>query len=109
MTDYNFIIIYSTTPSEEVALTISNILISKKLAACVNILSPVKSVYSWENKVCQDIETPFIIKSKSSFFAKIAEIIREKHPYDTPCIVSLPINNIEEKFSSWMISSLNPP
>jgi periplasmic divalent cation tolerance protein len=96
--------IYTTTPSLELAKNISKHLVESKLAACANIHGPVQSIYSWEGQIENSEEFTIILKTRSSLFSKASEKINELHPYSNPCIVSLPFENGEANFLNWITS-----
>jgi periplasmic divalent cation tolerance protein len=63
----------------------------KGLAACVNILAPVQSVYRWQGKIQRDAEIPLLIKTTQGRYQELEQAIAEAHPYDVPEIIALPI------------------
>lgn len=98
------IIVYCTTPSLNEAKVIAEALVNSKLAACVNIIDNIKSFYLWKDKVCNDSETVMIIKTKKELFSQVQTKIKELHSYDTPCVLSIPVDNVEKKFDNWVNS-----
>ncbi|XP_065314980.1 divalent-cation tolerance protein CutA-like isoform X2 [Gordionus sp. m RMFG-2023] len=81
---------YVTTPNYDLAHDISQKLVKENLAACVNIIPKIKSIYKWKGIIQEDEEYFMIIKSKNSLFNEMSECIKNMHPYDTPEIISLP-------------------
>ncbi len=98
----NYILILSTTPTRLLAQKISKILVKEKLAACVNISSPIESTYFWKGKICCEKEFLLLIKSKKSLFKKIEKRIRELHTYEVPEIIALPILQGNEDYLTWI-------
>ena len=88
-------LLYSTAPDVETAQKIADTLVTEKLAACVNILAPMTSVYEWDGALEHAGETPMIVKTANSSAAK--DRIIALHPYDCPCVIAL---NIDEAASS---------
>jgi periplasmic divalent cation tolerance protein len=86
------IIIQTTCSSKKEAKKIAKLLVKEKLAACVQ-LSKIKSIYSWENKLCVDTEVRLNIKTKKENFKKIQRKIKENHSYDLPEIIEIKITN----------------
>lgn len=86
------IIIQTTCSSKKEAKKIAKLLVKEKLAACVQ-LSKIKSIYSWENKLCVDKEVRLNIKTKKENFKKIQRKIKENHSYDLPEIIEIKITN----------------
>ena len=101
--DRKFIIVLITTPSREVAEKIANILLEKKLAACVNLMAPIFSLYTWEGEVNRDDEVLLIVKSKSDLFqSDLVAVVQDVHPYDVPEIIALPILMGSTNYLAWI-------
>lgn len=99
---------YVTVPSEEVAKTIGKGLVREKLAACVNIVPQVTSIYTWENEINEDTELLLIIKTRTSRLTELIQYVRSHHPYKVFEVVSLPIESGNEPYLKW-ISEVVPP
>lgn len=80
----------------------------KRLAACVNILSPVQSVYHWEDKIQKSIEIPIMIKTTASCYSAIQTEIVSQHPYQTPEIIAWQLMGLETYFD-WVRSNVKTP
>ena len=100
------IIILTTTSSNKEAEIIGNKLIDKKLAACVNIIPNIKSIYYWEGKINKDSEYLLIIKTVKRAEEDIFENIRKLHSYDTPEMISIPITGGEKNYLNWLSKSV---
>jgi len=96
-------LIYITAGSVEEARTIGNKLVSDKLAACVNIIDNVRSMYWWEGEVQDDKEVILIAKTRESLVPELVEKVRSIHSYSCPCIVSLPILDGNRAFLDWIV------
>lgn len=96
-------VIYCTVPNEFTANLIATTLVDENLAACVNILPNVTSVYKWDGILQTDSELLLIIKSQQSMFTSIELRIKELHEYSTPEIISLPIDNGSEEYQNWIV------
>lgn len=96
------IVLLCTVPNEEVANKIAHVLVEGKLAACVNIVLGLVSVYSWKGEICRDNELLCIIKSRDALFEKIEAAIRSVHPYEVPEIIALPIIKGHAPYLSWI-------
>jgi len=95
--------IYITAGSVKEARTIGNKLVSDRLAACVNIIDNVSSMYWWEGEIQDDKEVILIAKTKESLVPELVEKVRSMHSYSCPCIVSLPILNGNKAFLDWVV------
>lgn len=102
----NPIIVLCTTPDYDCAKKIAQILVEKKLAACCNIIPGLTSVYSWKNKIQEDIESLLLIKSAKQKFELLKEEILLVHPYDLPEIISLDVSEGHKKYLEWVFSSV---
>jgi periplasmic divalent cation tolerance protein len=98
----NLIVLLCTCGSEEEGLRIAERLVESKLAACVNLLEGVRSVYRWQGKVETSQEVLLLIKSVAERFEEIQARITELHSYDTPEIIALPIIAGSEKYLAWI-------
>jgi periplasmic divalent cation tolerance protein len=98
--------IYMTAGSKAEAQKIGNALVKSQLAACVNILDNMQSIYRWEGKLQQDSEVVLIAKTIESLVAQLIEKVKSLHSYDCPCIVSLPISDGYPPFLDWIQSEV---
>ena len=99
MNEYSIII--TTFSDKESAVAISKLLIEKRLAACVQMF-PVESIYSWQDKICQDNEVTLFIKSKTSLFEEIKKMIKENHSYEVPEIIQVPVTDGLPEYLKWI-------
>ena len=98
----NSIIILVTAGSETEAETIAKALVAERLAACVNILNPVRSIYRWEGKVTDDRECLLIIKTQVERFAVVEEKVKALHSYQVPEIIALPVVQGSTPYLHWL-------
>ena len=84
--------------AEKIAQTI----LEKRIAACVNITSELKSVYWWKGRKETTIEKLLIIKTKSSLFVSLEKLVRSVHPYEVPEIIALPIIRGHKPYLNWI-------
>ena len=104
----DFIIIETSTPSIDLANKISKILLDKKIAGCIE-LQESTSNYFWQGKISKSTEIILKIKTQEKFFGEISFLIKKNHSYEIPQIISTKINNIDESYRDWLISSLRKP
>ncbi|CCW60602.1 unnamed protein product [Phytomonas sp. EM1] len=98
-----FSICYVTTPTMIVASTLSKILVqNRRVAACVNIVPSVTSVYEWEGELKEDTECLMIIKTQTSRVKDIIELVKANHPYDCPEIISMPMGEGYVPYLDWI-------
>jgi len=98
----NYIVALVTVPSEEVGTAVAHALLDRRLAACVNIVPAVNSLYVWEGELCSDDEVLLVIKSKAALFDELASVVQDAHPYDVPEIIALPIVAGSQDYLDWI-------
>jgi len=101
-----YIIIFITTSNKKEAEKIAKALLKNKLAACVNILDRVKSIFRWQGKVDQANEALLIIKSHRKKLSKIIKLVKSLHSYEVPEIIAVPISGGYKPYLKWIDESL---
>ena len=96
------IVILVTAGSEAEAEKIATALVEEQLAACVNILSPIRSIYCWEGKVVDDREWLLLIKTRAARFAAVEARVKALHSYQVPEVIALPIVAGAEGYMRWL-------
>ncbi len=96
------VLCYATFPNQKIAQQIAENLLDRKLIACANIFPGVTSLYHWENKLVQDSEAVMIAKTVTQHENTILTLIKNLHPYDTPCIIFMPVKSGNIDFLSWV-------
>ena len=94
--------IYVTAGSMNEAKKIGKALVSNRLAACVNIIDNMHSMYWWEEEIQNDNEVILIAKTMESLVLTLIDKVKSMHSYDCPCIVSLPILDGNKAFLEWI-------
>jgi periplasmic divalent cation tolerance protein len=95
-----------TVPDEETAGLIADALVSEKLAACVNIVPAIMSVYRWNDAIEHDQELLLLIKTSESVWPLLEARILELHPYELPEIIAVPIHTGQADYTQWIKNSL---
>jgi len=95
-------IVLTTAGSPEEAEKIARALVERRLAACVNIVPQIQSVYRWKDKIEQETEWLLIIKTKTNLFESVADAIKELHSYELPECVMLEVSSGSERYLNWM-------
>ena len=99
-------LVYMTAGNKAEAETIGSALVKSKLAACVNIIDQMNSIYMWEGELQQDAEVILIAKTTEKHVPDIVNKVKALHSYDCPCIVSLPVSDGNPAFLDWIIDSV---
>ncbi|MGM0452505.1 MAG: divalent-cation tolerance protein CutA [Thermodesulfobacteriota bacterium] len=94
--------VYMTAGSKDEAVAVGEALIEAGLAACVNIIDSMNSIFMWEGRVEQDTETVLIAKTTAERVPELVEKVKSVHSYECPCIVSLPIADGNPAFIDWI-------
>ncbi len=97
-----FIVALVTCGSEEEAVNIANALVEARLAACVNILSPIRSIYRWEGKIWDEKEWVLFIKTQKQNFDALEKKVKSLHSYSVPEIIALPITEGSSSYLEWL-------
>jgi periplasmic divalent cation tolerance protein len=98
------VLVYATFPSPELAERIGGHLLARRLAACVNILGPVTSLYMWAGERCREVETAALIKTRHGVLAEAVAALRAAHPYENPAVVALAADGGSADFLAWVAS-----
>ena len=101
----NELIIFVTASGSEEASLIASSLVEERLAACVNIVSNIESVYRWQGEVTRNTETLMIVKTTDERYAELERRIKELHSYTTPEIVALKIERGSKAYLGWLRES----
>ncbi len=96
------IVVFVTCGSKEEASKIARSLVEERLAACVNIFSPIRSIYRWEGKICDDEEWLLIVKTQKRRFEELEKKVRSLHSYSVPEIIALPITQGSSSYLRWL-------
>ena len=96
------LLVLTNLPDRAAAERLADALIEKRLAACVNILAPCRSVYRWKDSVQHDEEHPLLIKTTAERYAELETAIRAAHPYDLPEIIAVPIELGLPAYLDWI-------
>jgi periplasmic divalent cation tolerance protein len=105
---HDSLIVFCTCESEDEALRIAEALVNGRLAACVNVLPGVHSIYRWKGEVERAREVLLLIKTTVERFPALRDRVGELHTYETPEIIALPVAGGSEKYLSWLEEQVSP-
>lgn len=103
------IVVLSTAGSPEQADLLARELVTRGLAACVNVVPGIRSTYRWQGKICQDGELLLVIKTLEGQFERVREAIRELHSYDLPEVIALPVRQGDPSYLEWIAAGASAP
>jgi periplasmic divalent cation tolerance protein len=98
------VFVYTTWPSVVEAEKAGNALVGARLAACVNVLPGMISVYRWQGAVERAEEAVMIVKTRASLAEAVRASVKATHPYDTPAIVVIPAESVDERYFAWILA-----
>jgi len=101
-----YIVIFITAANKKEGTYIAQALIKKKLAACVNIIDKIESLFCWKGKLERAREALLIIKSKKEKLTKIIKTVKSMHSYEMPEIIALPLTGGDKPYLRWIDESL---
>lgn len=102
-------VVFTTAGDSTEAEKIARALVDRRLAACVNILPQVRSIYRWQSNVEDAAEILLVIKTTAAQFPAVCGAIRELHSYDVPECIALPITDGSPDYLKWLTESVQPP
>lgn len=103
-TDVSVVLV--TAPDGDTAERLGRLLVEERLAACVNVVPAITSIYRWEGRVESDQETLLVIKTSTGGFETLRRRVVELHPYDTPEVLALDVRNGSREYLDWVLGSV---
>ena len=100
--DDQFILVYTTFETQDDAEAVGRALVEQRLAACVNILSGMTSIYRWNDAIERASEVVMIIKTRHDLEGPVLAATQKLHPYDTPALIVLPVLACSSAFGAWI-------
>ena len=100
-----FVVVLVTCGSEEEASKIAHALVDERLAACANMISPIRSIYRWQGKIWDEREWLLVVKTRETRFQDLEKRVKSLHSYQVPEIISLPILAGSSSYLSWLEES----
>jgi len=104
-TSAEFVVVLVTVSGADAGARIAEALVTERLAACVNVVGPIRSIYSWENVLHREEEHLLLIKARGASFDALASRVRQLHSYATPEIIAVPISDGSEDYLQWLAAA----
>src|SRR5271157_2997369 len=103
----NACIVLTTISSKDGAEKLAQQLVERRVAACVNIVGPIRSVYRWKQKIEHEEEYLLLIKTTTEHAAQLQAVLEELHPYELPEYVELAVDGGSEEYLAWLTGEVN--
>jgi periplasmic divalent cation tolerance protein len=100
--------IYMTAGNMEEAVKVGKVLLEEKLAACINIIDNMRSMYVWKGKIQNEQEVVVIAKTTEEKIPALIETVKSVHSYECPCIIAIPVESGYLPFMEWVKQEVNP-
>ena len=101
------LVVLSTFPNDAAARAAAEVLVSERLAACVNIVHGVESIYRWQGNLEHSAEVLAVIKTTAARYADMEQRLRALHPYEVPEIIALPATAVAESYLRWAAEAVD--
>ena len=101
------LVVITSLPNIEVAKSLARTLVEENLAACVQLLNGMQSIYRWEGKICQEHEVLLSAKTTASKWLEISSFIQKQHPYDVPEILAFSPEQYAQQYGEWVQTEVN--
>ncbi len=100
--------VYITAASQDEAARLGRSLVEARLAACANVIGPLRSFYWWDGAVREDTEVALVLKTRADLVDAVIAKVKDEHSYDCPCIVALPIEAGNPEYLAWIDAETLP-
>ena len=102
------LVVLCTCPDEATATGIATALLAEKLAACVNCVAGIRSMYRWDGQIRDDTEVLLVIKTSAARYGALEALLQARHPYEMPEIIALPVVAGAADYLSWIRQATSP-
>ena len=106
--DEELVVVFCTVPDAAEGRALGRMLVERRLAACVNVVDGLTSIYRWQGTIHEDPESLLVIKTRRSAFAALAEALAAAHPYEVPEVVALPAAAVHAPYLDWALKQTQP-
>jgi periplasmic divalent cation tolerance protein len=102
------LVVFSTFPTADKAAEVARTLVTEQLAACVNLVGPVRSIYRWKGEISDDSETLAVIKTTAERFDALKARLVELHPYEVAEVIAMPVEAGHAPYLAWVEAETKP-
>jgi periplasmic divalent cation tolerance protein len=103
------LMVFVTVPDPETGARLGRVLVEEGLAACVNVIPGLRSIYAWQGKICDDAEALCLIKTRRAFYQRLRERLPALHPYEVPEIIGFAPDEGNAPYLRWLVESTRDP
>lgn len=96
------VVVVVTVPDEEQGARIGRLLVEERLAACVNVMGGIRSIYRWKGEICDEGETLLWVKTRFDLLPRLQDRLRQVHPYEVPEVIAMDISQGLPEYLSWV-------
>jgi periplasmic divalent cation tolerance protein len=104
-----FLVVLVTMPDADTAARLGRTVVEEKLAACVNIIPGLRSLYEWEGKLCDEAEVLCLFKTRRALYPALRDRLSGLHPYQVPELIAVPLAEGNEPYLAWLAAGTRPP
>jgi periplasmic divalent cation tolerance protein len=105
----DFVVVLMTAPDADTGARIGSTLVEERLAACVNVIPGLRSIYLFEGKLCDEGEALCLLKTRRALYPALRDRVAALHPYKVPEILALPLADGNASYLEWLLGSTGPP
>jgi periplasmic divalent cation tolerance protein len=105
----DFLVVLVTVPDADTAARVGRTVVEERLAACVNIVPGLRSIYEFEGKMCDDAEALCLFKTRRALYGALRDRVAALHPYQVPEIIALPLAAGNAAYLAWLAEGTRPP
>lgn len=96
------LLVYITAPDRDTAINLGRMLVSRHLAACVNVVPKITSIFQWSGEIQVDNECLLLVKTVAGRWSALHDAVKAAHPYKVPCITAVPLARAHDPFAVWV-------
>lgn len=99
------LLVFITSPDEDTSVEIANMLVGSSLAACVNIVPKIRSIYKWDGEICDEIEQLMVVKTTEDKLSQLVSRVKQAHPFDVPETIAVKVVGGNQDYLKWVDES----
>jgi periplasmic divalent cation tolerance protein len=105
----DFVVVFVTMPDADLAARLGRTVVEERLAACVNVIPGLRSIYEYGGKLCDDGEVLCLFKTRRALYPALRDRLAGLHPYEVPELIAVPLAEGNEAYLAWLAAGTAPP